>query len=471
MERLQRLFAPLLVALIALLMVPGIAAAQPGSPWRQRATSYFTILYTADSEMEAGRYAAWVDEIYLELAAAFGFRTAPPLNLRLYPTSEDYYQVNPAARNVPGVIAHADFQRRELVVIVERTFQQTEVEVRNNVRHELTHIIAAELSENRLNTGFQEGLAQYMEHASGELERRVAMLRVARDQGRLLPWTAFDYREQIYGAPEVAYPQTLSVVAFLVDRNGFAQFREFLRASARSSGYRSALERVYGRTPTELEAEWRDWLPGYLDGGYRRNAVERYDLALVRDLVTRGNYAAAVEELQQTLEWLRRQADTQPPDVLDEAEALLARAQAGMRAEELAERARVSLEAADYERALALIDAARTAYGKLNDTRQAEVLAMYEQRAMRGLRASAQLAAAGELARTLRYPEARAAADGAAAEFAALGDTARQHNALSLRATLDQRQRLAGLILVLVGALGVALSLAARLLKPPSEVW
>ncbi|MGB9633620.1 MAG: hypothetical protein ACPL8I_09835, partial [Chloroflexaceae bacterium] len=83
----------------------------------------------------------------------------------------------------------------------------------------------------------------------------------------------------------------------------------------------------------------------------------------------------------------------------------------------------------------------------------------------------AQLAAASELARTFRYPEARAAADGAAAEFAALGDTTRQSNALNLRATLDQRQRLVGLILVLVGALGVALSLAARLLRPPSEVW
>ncbi len=471
MERFRRLLVPLLAALIAILLVPGQAAAQPGLPWRERATAHFTILYAPGSEIEAERYAGWVDEIYAELAAAFGFRTAAPLTLRLYPTSEDYYQVNPAARNVPGVIAHADFRRRELVVIVERTTRQTEVEVRNNVRHELTHIIAADLSENRLNTGFQEGLAQYMEHASGELERRVAMLRVVRDQGRLLPWSAFDHRDQIYGAPEVAYPQTLSVVAFLVERNGFAQFREFLRVSARSSGYRSALERIYARTPTELEAEWLDWLPGYLNGGYRRNAVERYDLALVRDLVTQGNYAAAVEELQQTLEWLRRQADTQPPDVLDEAEALLARAQAGMRAEELAERARVALEAADYERSLVLIEAARTAYGKLNDTRQAEVLAIYEQRATRGLQASAQLAAASRLAQGLRYPEARAAADSAAAEFAALGDTVRHGNALSLRATLDQRQRLVGLVLVLVGALGVALSLAARLLKPPSEVW
>lgn len=459
--------AILLVALVA----HGAVLAQDGVGWRQRPTAYFTIFYAPGRQAEAEYYAGWVDGIYNELAEAFGFRTATSVVLRLYPTSEDYYRVNPLARKVPGVVAHADFRQREVVVILERTAQQTEVEVYNNVRHELTHIIAADLSANRLNTGFHEGIAQYMERSSGELERRVAALRIARDQGRLLPWSAFDDRDRIYGAPEVAYPQALSVVAFLVDRGGFAQLRAFLHASARSSDYRVALEQVYGVPAGDLETEWLDWLPSYLAGGYRRHALEGYDFTFVRDLMAQGRYAAAVEELQQTIEWLRRQADTQPPEALAEATALLERSQTGMRAEELAERARQALEQADYHRALDLVSAARVIYGQLGDTRQAEVLTIYEQRAVRGLQADERLAAAAKLARQFRYPEARAAVDAAAAEFAVLGDTARYDSAARLRAALDLRQRVVGLALVLVGAFGVVLSLAVRLLRSPSEVW
>lgn len=472
MHRFRKILAVLLLALLgAVLFAPGAAQAQGGVDWRERQTAHFTILYGAGGEAEAERYAGFVDDVYEELATTFSFRTATPLALRLFPTSEDYYLVNPAARNVPGVVAHADFRRRELVVIVERTRQQTEEEVRNNVRHELAHIVAGDLSGNRLNTGFQEGVAQYMERMSGEIERRVQSLRVVRDQGALLPWSAFDDRDRMYGAPQVSYPQVLSVVAFLVDRDGFSKLREFLVVTARSSGYRSALERVYGVSPAALEAEWLDWLPGYLDGGYRRTAIESYDLGYARELVGGGNYAAAQEELTRAVEWLRKQEGTVASEDLGEAEALLARSEDGLRGERMAEGARESLERADYAKALEYVEAARIVYGRLGDARQDEVLAAYERRAQRGLEAAEQLDRASTLARELRYPQARAAADAAAAEFAALGDEQRRGNALDLRATLDFRQRLLGLALVALGAIGVGVSLLGQLFRRPTEVW
>jgi hypothetical protein len=167
--RLSRLLA---MMTLVLLLVPGIAAAQE-SDWRERPTEHFAILYIDGDQATSERYAGFVDAIYDEVAAIFGHRTATPITLRLYPSLARYQQANPLARGLTGVVAHADFRRHELVVVLPQTESQTPEEVKNNIRHELTHLVAAELSDDRLNVGFQEGLAQYVERPAPELETRI----------------------------------------------------------------------------------------------------------------------------------------------------------------------------------------------------------------------------------------------------------------------------------------------------------
>ena len=465
---LVRLLARLLLALtFALLALPVPALAQE-SDWRELRTERFAILYTEGDTRTAQQYASFVDSIYDEVTAIFGHRTDTPVTLRLYPSIERYYEVNPLARGLPGVVAHADFRRHEVVVIVPQTESQTPDEIQNNIRHELTHLVIAELSEDRLNVGFQEGTAQYVEHPSRELESKIQLLRRALDQDRLLPWSALDDREAVYANPEVSYPQSLSVVAFLIERYSFAKFREFLTISARSSGYRSALQRTFGTSPNELEQQWRAWLPDYLAGGYRRNALTAYDLSQAEQLLRQGRYAEAQAELETAIDWLRT---TNQTTILQQAEALLERSLAGQRAEALAREARAALEAGDYARAAELTTQAQQAYAALENVQQDAVLAAYAERAARGLRAAAALEEAAALARGLHYPQARAAADRAAAEFAALGDRARTEQALALRTQLDRYQSLIGALLLLLGLGGVATSVVRRLTVREAEAW
>src|SRR4051794_4742429 len=110
------------------------------------------------------------------------------------------------------------------------------------------------------------------------------LLRDALQQDRLLTWSDMNERDVVYKNPEVSYPQSLSMVAFLVERYSFAKVREFLTISARSSGYRSALERAFGQPPNLLEEQWRAWLPDYLAGGYSHNALTAYDLSQAKEL-------------------------------------------------------------------------------------------------------------------------------------------------------------------------------------------
>lgn len=464
----MRFLSRLLLALACAVLLLPIPALAQDSEWHELRTDDFAILYTSGEESTAQQYAGFVDGIYAEIAAIFGHQTATPVSLRLYPSLESYQDVNPLARSLPGIVAHADFRRHEVAVIVPQTLSQTPDEIQNNIRHELTHIVAAELSEDRLNVGFQEGLAQYSEHSSRELETKVRLLRSALDGDRLLPWSALDDRDTVYQDPQVSYPESLSVVAFLIERYSFAKLRDFLTISARSSGYRSALERAFNATPDALEQQWRDWLPSYLSGGYRLNALTAYDLSQAKELLRQGRYAEAHSELETAIAWLRK---TNQADVLQQAQELLDRSVQGQRAEQLASAARNALAAADYARAAELVAQARQAYADLDNSQQDAVLAIYAERAERGLRADAALNQAAALARDLRYPQARTIIDQAAAQFVALGDRARADQALALRGILDQRQSLLGTLLLLLGAGGIGLSALWRLRVRETEIW
>ena len=464
MRRLTSLF----LALLCFMLLMPVSALAQDSDWSERRTDRFAILYTPDDVATAEQYAGFVDAIYDEIAAIFGHRTGTPIKLRLYPSIERYYDVNPLARGMPGIVAHADFRRHEVVVTVPQTLTQTPDEIQNNIRHELTHIVAAELSEDRLNTGFQEGIAQYVEHPSRELEAKIRLLREYVRDDRLLAWSDLDNRDTVYRNPNASYPQSLSIVAFLIDRYSFAKLRDFLTESAHSSGYRSALQHAFGATPDELERQWRAWLPDYLNGGYRHNVLTAYDLSRAEELLHQGRYVEAQTELEGAINWLRT---TNQTAVLEQARALLERSTAGQGADALANQARAALESADYALAADLVARAQQAYADMEDTRQQAVLAAYAERAERGLRAAATLDEAQALAGRLRYPQARAEADRAASEFISLGDRARADQALTLRAFLDQRQTLLGAVLLIVGLGGVVASTVRRLTVREAEAW
>jgi hypothetical protein len=463
-----RFFTRLLLCLLAgwLWLAPQLTQAQTN--WRELKTNHFAILFVPGGDDTAQLYAGFVDSIYDEIAGIFGHATETPLTLRLYPNREQYRQDNPLAPDLPGIVAHADFRRRELVVILSQTVNQTPEEVQNNIRHELTHIVAADLSEARLNVNFQEGFAQFVERPSRELEIKIRLLRQYTEADQLLSWSDLDNRETFYGNPDIAYPQSLSIVAFLNETYSFAKLRDFLTISARSSGYRSALERAFGVSPNDLEQQWRAWLPRYIEGGYRQNIASGYDLARAEQMLRDGRYTEAAQELALAIEGLR---NNDPQQQLANAEQLLQRVEQGRQAEQLANQARALLEQQAYNEAYDTAVQAQAAYQAIGDTRQDAVLAEYLARAERGQRASETLGQAQTLVDSFQYPQARQLLDQAMLEFSALGDGSGLGSAQTLRSTVDQRQSWFGAALLALGAGGVVISVLRRLMIRETEAW
>lgn len=425
--------------------------------WQEERTVNFAILYPEGAEAQAQQYTAFVDEVYDEISGVFGYRTATPVVLRIYPTMDLYYQANPQAEQLPGVVAHAHTGRREISIALPQTAEQSDEQIVNNVRHELAHIIATDLSNNKLAAAFQEGIAQYVEHPTPELDTKMQMLQRAIAEGRLLDWSTINQPGVAYSDPQLTYPQSYSMVAFLIDRNGFATLRQFVEASRSSNGHRSALETAYGVSADRLEQEWRAQLDQFVAGGYRAQAVATFDSAHAEGLIARGEYTEAVRELETIRAGLAADSDE-----IVMVDALLERARSGQQATQLATEARRALVRGDYEAAMEAAETAGPMLAALGQPAQAKVLGEYAQLAAEGMRAEQQLDLARRALRTLQVNTARTALVDAYTSFTKLGDQDGADAAYRALSTIERTQWLFVISLLLLAAVTVGWNVHRR---------
>jgi len=437
----------LLLVLVALVL-PQRTTAQ--ATWLERRTTYFAVLFPAGSEAEAERYAQFVDGVYDEISAIFGYQAPPPVPLRIYPTMELYTQANPLAAQVEGIVAHAHTGRREISIALPQTVNQSDQQIVNNVRHELAHIFAADLSGGRLTTGFQEGVAQYVERPTAELDAKMQLMRQVIDAGRLLSWSELNVPGAAYQQPQIAYPESYTIVAFLVRRDGFGTFRRFIEEMKTSSGYRGALEAAYNVGADQLEQEWRAQLDAFVDGGYRQRAAVGFDLSRAESLIAAGEYEQALAELDAGLATLQQSGDS---EVAARAQQLRRLAADSKQLRDLAASARGKLEAGDYNGARQAATEGYELASRLGLEQHKAVLDEYARLADQGTAAHSRLREAYADLQTLHVDEARQGLAEAYQSFTALGDEA---NAALVQASLLQIQRTetaVAIVLVVIAAL------------------
>ncbi len=463
----MRLRLKLLLAIFVFLLLAPPALAQTPSPkidWQELKTDHFIIVYAerveglsilacACGKKEAQTYANFIDDIYEDLVAVFGVELDTPINLRLFPTEDSYIEVNPIAGQITGVVAHALNNRSEIAIALSRTEQLTDEEIINNMRHELTHFFASLLSDGNLRTGFQEGVAQYLEKPTANAEYDSTILQQALEQSRLLSWAELDEAQRVWMDPQVAYPEALSIAAFLIDRYGFPKIIDFIKATATEPGYRSALEKTYGQSADALEKEWLAYLPEYFAGRWQINSVYAYDLGRVTELVDRGAFSDAETELADIVGLLET---TDQTDTLATAEQLLARAQQGRAAGALADEARRALLASDYPAAVTAANEAIVAFETLGYLDRIPELQVYVHRAELGQEALAQLEHGAQLLNTLQFFEAEQKIRDATVLLQSLNNQSGAQRGVELLLDLATRQRL-----LAYAALGIGLLLAA----------
>ncbi|MDM8529524.1 peptidase MA family metallohydrolase [Anaerolineales bacterium HSG25] len=455
------------------------SSAQFNIDWQELNTEYFTIVYATKIEVrereddelkpidcpdcgqaEAEKYATFVDGLYDNLATIFATDIETPVNIRLYPTEESYFEINPIAEYLTGVIAHALNNRKEIAVALPRTQGITEPQLVNNMRHEISHLFASKLADGKLTAGFQEGIAQYLEKPTDKTANNPALLKQAFEQGRLLSWDELDQSREIYRDPQVAYPQSLSIVSFLIDRYGLPKILEFIEMTGRESGYRAALNATYNKSAEVLEAEWKAYLPSYFDSRWQINAIYNYDLGRVTQLVERGAYSDATTEINEIVTLLE---STNQHETLTRAQDLLYRAEQGQTAAGLAEESRSALMASDYQQTINKGIAAQQMYNALGYQDRLPEIQTYIYRAEIGQEALQQLEYGNRLLNQLRFMEAERQINEATIRLQALNNPNAAQQGLNLLEESARRQRLLAYTLLVIGALLFLANMVHRL--------
>ena len=426
----------------------GGARADPRVQWHTRASGPVTILYRPGDEAVAARVAATAGDDWRDLVAQLGGLDEAP-DVRLHRDVADLRSAQPLAREVNGEWIVPPRPRRAVSVLAPSGADDAALAAA--VHAALARHLVAERSAGRMPDALAEGLVRYLAPPSDAAADRtaagVAALRAAAAADAVPTWTAL-----VDGGPEVdpslAPSAARAIVQFLAERGGVEGLVAWPARSASADGWRQAMEATFGAPPARLEAEWRAWLPAYLDHDWRRNAL--YDEALdgAEALLREGRFAAAATRLDGIAGYARRAG----ADVAARHDALAARAAAGRVAFEGLDAARAALGAGDYAVALARAEVARDGLQALGLATPQAAAAQLADRARAGARAAADLAAA-ERAPAWGALGARRAAGAAADDFARLGADLALDRALALRAALARRLAPLGLALVALGAL------------------
>ena len=138
---------------------------------------------------------------------------------------------------------------------------QVDVWGRETVRHELAHLVLGQYAWSCLGgsrpTWLEEGLATYAEGPADQETRQDIALGIENDSFEPLRTLSGAFPSHSADAG-MAYSQSYSVVAFLLETSGQEKMQALLQALAQGQEYDAALENIYGFNVDGLESRWRE---------------------------------------------------------------------------------------------------------------------------------------------------------------------------------------------------------------------
>ncbi len=222
--------------------------------WRSLTEGKVTLYWYQGDDSFAGELMATAQGALVRLAEDTGAELERPVKMYVYASSQDLRGSMIFPQEWTGGVAFTRYGIIAIGIGPGNLDWGTRA-----VAHELTHLVIHQVTFNpysELPTWLDEGLAMNNE---GEMEASFAsILNKAASEDNLISVQSLSSPFSAYAEESsLAYAQSYSLVAFLIDSYGQDKMFELLNTFRQGSGYDEALERVYRFDMDGLDALWR----------------------------------------------------------------------------------------------------------------------------------------------------------------------------------------------------------------------
>ena len=197
---------------------------------------------------------ALLEQAYQDIGFALGYSPPDPVAVVLH-SDGDFATVVGLPHWVAGTYDAADGRIR----IPARGLAQGAAGLRGVLAHEYTHVVVVHLSRGRAPRWLNEGLALHFQGAGPAAEAKARRLAA----GRLLPLASLEavfaqLRDRALA--EMAYAQSASATAFLLERAGAQEVGRLLQRLGEGVSWERALEEAARMDLPTFDREWQEHL-------------------------------------------------------------------------------------------------------------------------------------------------------------------------------------------------------------------
>jgi hypothetical protein len=431
-------------------------------------TAHFRVEAANAHAAQASWYAAFVEQVHDELSDLLAASLDRTIRVRLYPTEEAYVAANPAAASARGILAHAQPNGDEIGMALVRLEALPGPSRVAAFRHEVAHMLLDIRSGRRLPIVFQEGIAQYVERDPNTDRDTFEGLRRAYSADRLMSWADLYRPAMFQQQPNIAYPQSHAMVAYLLEQHGVGAIARLLDALRDGQDIELALTTAFGADGQTLERDWRGSIPTVLTSGLPRNVMDDGNL--------RPAQQAAAEQRWTDAAGLARVAEQFWRNVghagnAEEARALADLADGVLAFREADEQAQQRLAERRYREAIDIASLGLQRVPPASDPAYRTQLQAIAQRAEAGLQGEAALESARAHMDAYQIIDAQRIAGIAEQQLALAGDDARAAEARDIRNRAQGMQQILATIALTVALLsGGAFWLNRSRSAPPVSI-
>ncbi len=251
----------LLLPLVLLWTLEGLSAPLHAQEPPSISTEHFHYYFSKADQRLAEHLSSVAEEIYSEIVTDVGVHPRPGIKVYLEHTHDSFLKRQPHPVKAPEWAAGLAYP--ELNIMILKSPQAAlygTIDPIRTFRHELAHLTLHQaLSDVRYPKWLDEGFAMY--EAREWTLRTTAVISAVTLKKKFIPMASLNHAFPIaFEEAEVAYAQSFSLVAYLLNHFGREEFHDFVLNLKKRMTLSQSSQGAFGVSFYELEKRWHRYL-------------------------------------------------------------------------------------------------------------------------------------------------------------------------------------------------------------------